>query len=146
MLSSKTLHRLGAAKHTPNGTNNGLSAVSSSSTVTSAQSTQETNNVKYPCLGDPPHLYKALIGAQRTTIGGLQLDLSEARAKIDKLKEKCAAAAVLVARQADFDRLQAESKAGYQAGVEHGMTNVSHCIELLLYYKWRRFCGFGKTL
>ena len=69
-------------------------------------------------------LLKAVISAQKTTIGGYQLDLEEANAKIRKLKERCEAAEDVVAKRGDYDRLQAQCRSGYDAGVAHGITKV----------------------
>ena len=135
MLSSKNLHRLGAAKKASMSTNTPV-----------PESIDETNLAKQPRPCDPPPLYKAVISAQKTTIGGLQLDLIEARAKIEKLQENCAAAAAVLAKQADYDRLQVECKAGYDAGVEHGVNQVGFCIDDGMNTRFLRLCGYGRNL
>ena len=124
MLSSKKLHRLGVAKPT---TMTGITAHHMPLTCAPVQPNQEANNSEQNHSRDPPPLFKAVISAQKTTIGGLQLDLIEARAKIEKLQGQCAAAAVVAAKLAEYERLQAECKGGYEAGVQHGINKVSIC-------------------
>ena len=121
MQSSKNLHRLGVAK--PN-TMNASCTQPMVSTISPVQHIQKANNNSQTISADPPPLFMAVISAQKTTIGGLQLDLIEARAKIEKLQVKCAAAEVVVATQAKYKRLHDECKAGYEAGVQHGIKKV----------------------
>ena len=143
MLSSKKLHRLGVAKPKP------MTAMSTQPMLlkhAAVQPNQETNNSEQQQSRDPPPLHMAVIAAQKTTIGGLQLDLLEARAKIEKLQGQCAAAAVIVAKVAECERIQAECKAGYEAGVQHGINKVCLFRKLILPLIICRLWGFGKEL